>query len=271
MASFLKPHNPFAPPAEYAAMYRPEDMPLPSWSPEQLAQLPPQVRARRYPGAGTPEGDAWLRRFIAAYYGNVSHMDACVGRILDALDRLGLADSTLVVYTTDHGEMLGEHGLRGKFCFFDGSARLSLIARLPGHIPAGRRTNALVDQADYVPTFLDFAGIPPATRSQTFDGQSFAPVLAEPSRPGKPFAFGEYGLPQRPFYMRRDERWKYVYYTDASPEHRAMPGAKLTAEELYDAANDPEEQINLASDPAYAEIVAQQRSALFAYLEQIRS
>jgi len=266
VASFLKPHNPFAPPAEYATMYRPEDMPLPEWSSEQLAQLPPQARAHCYPGVGTPAGDAWLRRFIAAYYGNVSHMDACAGRILDALDRLDLDQNTLVVYTTDHGEMLGEHGLRGKFCFFDGSARLPLIARLPGHIPAGRRANALVDQADFVPTFLDLAGIAPAPRSQAFDGQSFAPVLAEPNRPGKPFVFGEYGLPRRPFYMRRDERWKYVYYTDASTERDGV-GAQRTAEELYDAANDREERINLAGDPAYADIVIQQRSALFAYLK----
>ena len=95
-------------------------------------------------------------RTVAHHFGQagyVSHMDACAGRILDALARLGLAENTLVVYTTDHGEMLGEHGLRGKFCFFDGSARLPLIARLPGHIPAGHRSTALVDQSDFVPTF----------------------------------------------------------------------------------------------------------------------
>ncbi|HUX86205.1 MAG TPA: sulfatase-like hydrolase/transferase, partial [Chloroflexota bacterium] len=245
VASFLKPHNPFSPPAEYAAMYRPEDMPLPAWSPEQLAQLPSQVRNRQYPNAGTPEGDAWLRRFIAAYYGNVSHMDACAGRILDAVDRLGLAESTLVVYTTDHGEMLGEHGLRGKFCFFDGSARLPLIARWPGQIPAGRRSNALVDQVDFAPTFLDLANIPSAPRSQAFDGQSFAPVLAEPSRPGKSFAFGEYDLPHRPFYMRRDERWKYICYTEAHADNDRAPGAQTTAEELYDVVNDRDERTNL--------------------------
>jgi choline-sulfatase len=268
-ASFLKPHNPFSPPAEYGAMYRPEEMPLPDWSPTQLEGLPPQLRSHRYPGAGTPEGDAWLGRFIAAYYGNVSHMDACAGRILDALDRLGLADNTLVVYTTDHGEMLGEHGMRGKFCFFDGSARLPLIARLPGHIPAGTRSSALVDQADYVPTFRDAAGFAPAARSQPFDGRSFAPVLSEPSLPGKAFAFGEFALPQRPFYMRRDERWKYVYYTDTTAGRGpAVTGATTPAEELYDSVTDPGEFTNLAADPTRNDVVAEQRAELFAFLER---
>lgn len=268
IASFLKPHAPFAPPIEYAAMYRPEDMPLPDWSPAQLEQLPLQLQRWRYPGAGTPEGDAWLRRFIAAYYGNVSHMDACAGRILDALDRLGLVEHTLVVYTTDHGEMLGEHGLRYKFCFFDGSARLPLIARLPGRIPANTRTNALVDQSDYVPTFLDLAGIRPASRSQPLDGQSFAPVLCNPRLPGKSFAFGEFALPHRPFYMRREDRWKYVYYTDVTPDDTEMVhGWKSTSEELYDSSADPGEMTNLATNPAYASVVVRQRTALFAFLE----
>src|SRR6185437_942127 len=186
-----------------------------------------------------------------------------------ALDRLGLADNTLVVYTTDHGEMLGEHGMRGKFCFFDGSARLPLIARLPGRIPAGGRSNALVDQADYAPTFLDIAGVAPAARSRPFDGQSFAPVLSDPSLRGKPFAFGEFALPQRPFYMRRDERWKYVFYTDATAGRGpAVAGEKTPAEELYDSVADPGEFTNLAGDPGHSHVLGAQRTELFAFMER---
>ncbi|HEX2038050.1 MAG TPA: sulfatase-like hydrolase/transferase, partial [Chloroflexota bacterium] len=199
VASFLKPHNPFAPPAEYAALYRPEEMPLPHWPPEQLDALPPQLRGHVAPGAGTPQGEAWARRFLAAYYGNVTHLDACVGRILGALERLGLAEDTLVLYTTDHGEMAYEHGLRGKFNFFEPSARIPLLARLPGRVPAGTRTQALLDQADFVPTLLDVCGIAPAPRSQAWDGTSAGAVLADPSAAGKSAAFGEFALtPQGP-------------------------------------------------------------------------
>src|SRR6266542_1474164 len=140
VASFLKPHNPFAPPAEYAALYKPEDMVVPSWSEEHLQHVPAQARQRVAPGAGTAEGEAWARRFLAAYYGNVTHLDACVGRLLDGLEELGLADNTLVIYTTDHVEMLYEHGLRGKFNFFEPSARNPLIVRWPGVTTPGGRT-----------------------------------------------------------------------------------------------------------------------------------
>ena len=264
VTSFLKPHNPLAPPAGCAAMYRPEDMPLPAWDADHLADIPAQAQQRKTPQPGTPEGDAWARRFLAAYYGNVTHMDACVGRLLDALDELGLAENTLVLYTTDHGEMLYEHGLRGKFNFFEPSARIPLITRLPGHVPEGASTRALVDQADFVPTLLDLADVEPAPRSRPLDGQSFAPVLQDPLAPGKPFAFGEYALNSgRPFYMRRDDRWKYVWYTAGQ-----LPDAAGPSEELYDPDADPGELHNLATDPAHADVLAEQRRLLLNFLRQ---
>jgi arylsulfatase A-like enzyme len=125
-------------------------------------------------------------------------------------------------------------------------------------VPAGARTEALCDQTDFVPTFLELAGIPPAPRSQPLDGQSFATVLADPSLPGKPFAFGEYDLGRRPFFMRRDRHWKYVSYSAGGP----------VAEELYDTVNDPGEQTNLACDPAYAPVLAEQRGELTAFLRE---
>jgi len=254
VASFLKPHNPFAPPAEYAALYRAAEMPLPAGPRPDPAGLPPQVAAHAAPGAGTPAGDAWARRFLAAYYGNVTHLDACVGRILDALERLGLAEHTLVLYTTDHGEMGYEHGLRGKFNFFEASARLPLLARLPGAVPAGAATAALVDQADFVPTLLDVCDVAPAAGSRPLDGASFAPVLADPAHSGKAAAFGEFALQAgRPFYMRRTDRWKYVLYTAGG-------------EALYDPETDPAERANLALDPAHGPVVAAEREALLAYL-----
>ena len=254
VASFLKPHNPFAPPPEYAALYKAEEMEVPVWPEGSLEQVPEQARFRKAPGAGTPEGEAWARKFLAAYYGNVTHLDACVGRLLDALEELGLAENTLVLYTTDHGEMLYEHGLRGKFNFFEPSARNPLIVRWPGVTVAGARTDALTDQADFVPTLLEACEVEPAPRTAELDGKSFVGALRDPSSAGKEFAFGEYALPSgKPFYMRRGERWKYVYYTGGG-------------EELYDPAADPGELRNLAAEPDYAQVVAAEREQLLAYV-----
>ncbi len=257
VTSFLKPHFPFAPPPEYAALYDPAAIPLPRWPEGHLEQVPPQARRRVVPGAGTPAGDALARRFLAAYYGNVSHLDACLGRVLDALEELGLAGETLVLYTTDHGELLYEHGLQGKGTFFEGAARVPLLVRLPGVVPAGARTRALVDQADFVPTLLEVCGVAPASRTAPLDGQSFARVLANPAAPGKPFAFGEFALDtERPFYMLRDERWKYVSYTAGS-----------IREQLYDLDGDPEEFHNLALDAAHRPVCEQLRRQLAGLLE----
>ncbi|HEU5318609.1 MAG TPA: sulfatase-like hydrolase/transferase [Chloroflexota bacterium] len=255
VASFLKPHNPFAPPPEYAAMYRPEDMVAPTWPAETLERVPAQARFRTAPGAGGPEGEAWAKKFLAAYYGNVTHLDACVGRLLDAVGGLGLAENTIVLYTTDHGEMLYEHGLRGKFNFFEPSARNPLLVRWPGVVPAGSRTAALTDQADFVPTLLEACEIGEAPRSQPRDGRSFAHVLRDPRSAGKEFAFGEYALPRRSFYMRRSARWKYVYYTEGG-------------EELYEPEVDPGELRNLAAEEEYGEVVAAEREALLGYLRE---
>jgi choline-sulfatase len=256
VASLLKPHAPFAPPPEYRALYSPDEIPLPRWPAGHLDAVPAQSKARPIPGAGTPAGDAIARQFLTAYYGNVSHLDECCGRILDALDELGLRERTLVLYTTDHGEMAYEHGLHGKGNFFDGAARIPLIARLPGVVPAGTATRALVDQGDFVPTLLELCGVAPAPRSRPLDGASFAPVLRDPSSRGKPFAFGEYALGSgRPFYMLRDERWKYIYYT-----------AGELREQLYDLENDPGEFTNLALDPGHRPTCERLRAQLFTFL-----
>jgi uncharacterized sulfatase len=101
-----------------------------------------------------------LRRCIAGYYGMTSLIDQEVGHILEALDRLNIADNTLVVYTTDHGHFLGQHGLIAKGAFhYEDMLRLPMIARFPGHIAAGRVSDALQSQVDFAPTFLSAAGI----------------------------------------------------------------------------------------------------------------
>lgn len=114
---------------------------------------------------------------------------------------------------------------------------------------------ALTDQADFVPTLLEACEVEPATRSQTLDGRSFAGVLRDPTTAGKEFAFGEYALGRGPFYMRRTERWKYVYYTAGG-------------EQLYEPEADPGEVRNLVGETEYAAVVERERGALLAYLRE---
>jgi arylsulfatase A-like enzyme len=173
---------------------------------------------------------------------------------------LGLAGSTLVVYTSDHGEMAGEHGLFQKFVLFDGSARVPLIVRCPWlRGPAGGVARAPVDLADVVPTCLDLCGVA-ATHPQgpsPFGGTSLAPLLREPGRrdaSGKGFAFSEIAYGAGPAYLARAGRWKYVHYTGTG--ERA----------LFDMEADPYEHRNLAATPAGAAEAEVMRRRLFIWL-----
>jgi uncharacterized sulfatase len=178
-ASFFDPHYPQIVPEPWYSMYRPEDMEVGRLVPGELDRMPPPHRLtqqekpdfsrwqetkfgnhgyHRHPH-GTDE--AWLKKMQAVYYGMVSFTDKHVGLILDALDRLGVADNTLVVYSTDHGDYLGQHGLhyKGAFHYEDG-IRVPLLVRWPGRIKAGSVRDDLQSLVDLTPTFLEAAGAP---------------------------------------------------------------------------------------------------------------
>jgi choline-sulfatase len=252
VVSFLKPHAPWTPAPEFAARYDPERLTLP---PEPGAPLPRAIDpvARRFwqphetwplPPPGDPRRDAAARRWLAAYYACVTQMDAAAGEVLTALDDLGLRERTLVLYTSDHGEMGGAHGLYQKFVFFEGSVRVPFIVRSPevgaaaGSGTAGAVAGAAVDHGDVVPTVLDLCGLPPGGAPRPLQGASLAPLLRQPAREtpsGKGFAFSEFAYPGGPAYMLRAGRWKYVHYTGSG--ERA----------LFDIARDPDETTNLAA------------------------
>jgi choline-sulfatase len=173
-------------------------------------------------------------------------MDAAAGAVLAELEALSLAQDTLVVYTSDHGEMAGEHGLYQKFVLFDGSARVPLIIRCPWlDGAAGAVAPAAVDLGDLVPTCLDLCAVPPPDPRgpAALGGTSLAPLLRDPGRreaPGKGFAFSEIAYAGGPAYLARAGRWKYVHYTGTG--ERA----------LYDLAADPYEEQDLAGAPGPA-------------------
>ncbi len=191
-------------------------------------------------------GEEGIREYVAIYHGMVKYMDDQVGRVLNKLDELGLTDQTLVIFTTDHGDMVGAHGCIGKSItgFFDDLVRIPLLMRLPGRIPAGRKVEQPVSQIDYMPTILDYVGLPvPAN----IHGRSLRPLIE-----GRTVAWRDHAFCQRANRLRmlRTERYKYFF----------APRPRIVA--LYDLEHDPEEDHNLADAPAHASTVRQMHRRL---------
>ena len=176
-ASFFDPHPKYLAPEPWDTMYDPADVSVPAVTPGEHDQSPPHLQLTQEPD---PDFSAWqepngsgchgfhshlhdrdeLAKDIACYYGMVSCMDKYIGRIIDHLDDLGLAENTLVVFTSDHGHYFGQHGLIAKGAFhYDDGLRVPMIARLPGRIPAGHLSHSLQTLVDYAPTFLDYCGL----------------------------------------------------------------------------------------------------------------
>jgi choline-sulfatase len=171
----------------------------------------------------------------------VTHLDERIGRLLDALAQHGLADNTVVIYTSDHGEFIGEHGLWWKNDFYEHSARVPLIMAWPGRFPERRRFGGAVSLLDLTQTLVELAGAPDPG---DLDGDSLLPVLHDPTNAvWKDEAFCEYygHSTNRPQRMIRTGRWKLCYYHGETPE-------------LYDLAADPNEFDNLAGRPEYRSI-----------------
>ncbi len=255
--NFFDPHHPFVVPPEYVARYDPDSLPDPVGFEEELATKPPiQQRASDESYAGHARGFASytsreIKEIIAAYYAMVTLVDDEVKRILDRLDALGLADDTIVIFTSDHGEMLGDHQLLLKGpMLYDCAVRIPLIMRWPGHLPAGERRSDLVQWIDLTSTFVELAGLPPMPTAQ---GMSLLPLArGDADAPTRGWAICEYlnsGHPYDPpvfMTMLRHGDHKLVV------QHGEPATARPRTGELYNLAADPQELRNLWDDPAYA-------------------
>lgn len=246
------PHHPFDPPKDYLERYNPDDMPLPKRRSDELANKPgfQQLDARfahndpgGYDVANMSEQDQ--REVVAAYYAMCEHIDHEVGRILKALRESGQWENTIVIFMSDHGEMLGDHGLllKGPH-FYEEAVRVPLVMQWPGVFEADRRPSGLVELTDLVPTLLDAAGLDIPERVQ---GRSLLPVLTGQADASEIRAsvFSEYYNA----WSHRGEAYATMLRTPTEKivvYHGCEPG------ELYDLAADPEEFENLWDSPAHS-------------------
>jgi choline-sulfatase len=252
ITSFLKPHDPFMPAQRFADMFKAEDMNLPaSWGKADLQSLPKEVvQSIKYNGP-TPEvhDEAKAKQHIGYYYANLAQMDDCVGQVLQALRETGYDRDTIVVYTSDHGEMLGDLGLWQKFEFYEGSCGVPLLI----HLPVGETGVATVpiSQVSLSATLTDLCGV---RQVQPNDGVSFASVVRNPHN-ARTFGpvFAEYALnTPRAKYMVRDGDWKYTFW-----QH--------DREELYNLQADPAELRNVAADARCRKEAERLKATLFAW------
>ena len=256
--NFFDPHHPFVAPQEYLDRYDPAALPRPVGRPDELATKPPILaEASRGSYAGHARGFTEhtadeIQEIVRAYYAMISLIDDEVRRVLAALDAAGLREETLVIFTSDHGEMLGDHQLLLKGpMMFEGAVRVPLILRWPGRLPAGVRRSELVQWIDLPNTFLETAGLPPLPRGQ---GASLLPLArGDAGVAWRDWALCEYRDSGHPYdppvhtTMLRRGRYKLIVHHGAPATRRARTG------ELYDLAADPDELTNLWADPAHAQ------------------
>jgi arylsulfatase A-like enzyme len=252
-----EPHLPNVVPEPFHSMCPPGDVPPWPSFPDPLEGKPYiQAQQRRTWKLDSWTWDDW-RPLVSRYLGEISLLDEQVGRILGCLDQLGLARNTLFVYTTDHGDMCGGHGMIDKhFIMYDDVMHVPLSLRWPGTLPAGVRCDSFILSAlDLASTFLEVAGLDiPAT----FQGQSLLPLLSGGGTRGREDVFGMYHGNQFGLYsqrMVRNRRWKYIWNATAE-------------DELYDLEADPGEVRNRALAPECAEVLASLRKRLVAWMEQ---
>lgn len=241
---FFRPHTPFVAPKRWFELHPLESMRLPYAPADDRGDLPAASFAHNNPVPGYGLDEETLRRALHAYHACVSFVDAQVGRLLAALDELGLADNTIVVFWSDHGYHLGEHGgIWQKRTLFEEATRAPLLIRVPGLPGNGRPCRRVVEFVDIYPTLLDAAGL---ALPEGLDGRSLLPLLRDPLTTREGGAVSQVLRPggdrlPGPVMGRsvRTERWRFTEWNG---------GAAGT--ELYDHAADPNEFRNLARNPS---------------------
>ena len=244
VCGFISPHFPLKVPEPYFSQYYPDNTDLPNNPPGHLDNLPPSAkRLQTYTGTAGPYTDDETRKARAAYYGMISFLDDKIGRLMDTLEATGQRENTVVIHTSDHGEMAGEHGLWRKMNFYEQAARIPLQISWPGNLPEGKRVSEATSNVDFVATLLDIVGIDPT--EWDMDGDSFLHYLQGTEDNLKDEVICEYLAhgTDGPRIMVRQGEWK-LSYTHRNPVEF----------ELYNLKDDPGEFENLADRQEVKEV-----------------
>jgi arylsulfatase A-like enzyme len=266
--SYVKPHWPYMAPAPYHAMYTADQCLPVVRSPDELADAHPVVAAYRQQEESLSfQREDCIRTVRPAYQGLISQLDAHLGRLFDFMEGRGLLKNTLVIFTADHGDFLGDHWLGEKELFYDTVQKVPFIAMDPR--PEADATRGTVDErfvegVDVVPTILDTLGL--AVPGHRIEGRSLQPLLHGASPAWREFAYSELDYsfrlarllrgktPQQArAFSIRTERWRYVYWLDEP-------------EQLFDLRSDPQEFQDLGRDAGHEAIRADLRERLFDFL-----
>lgn len=250
---FVRPHVPFVAPKSYFEPFLPYDkLPLPPKIPGDWDDIP--KAGINYKTSANMKMDVRRqKKAVGGYYACVAYLDAQVGLVLDALERSGQAENTIVIFTSDHGYHLGEHDFWAKVSLRDESAMVPLIIRVPGKRPAV--SHSLVELIDLYPTVASLCGLEVPSRLQ---GKDISPVFDDPAHRVRDTAFCV--APMRKGFLLRDDKWAYLQYGED-----ASKGV-----ELFDTAADPQQYANLANDAAYAGVVAEFQTRLAEKLRTVR-
>ncbi|MCF8452890.1 MAG: sulfatase-like hydrolase/transferase [Pedobacter sp.] len=244
--AFTSPHDPRTPPGNFATMYDPKKIILPS---NFLIKHPfdnGDLNVRDEQLLPVPRDPEAIKKDIALYYGMVSEMDAQVGRILEALEKSGLKENTLIVFAGDNGLAVGQHGLLGKQNLYEHSIRVPMIMSGPG-IPVNKKTEGFTYLSDITPTIIDYLAV---KRPSSVEGRSLLPVIQDPSKKVRSSIYNVYGHWSRS--IKSDDGFKMIVYN--------VDG--ITTTQLFNLKKDPLEIKDISKEPAYSEKILQMRNLL---------
>lgn len=250
--SFYGPHLPVAPPKPWDEKYSLEQCPLQPNHHDTLEGKPVEQKNNTVCYMAPNWEEAQFRDYIRRYYGYCAYIDQQIGRVLDTLTECGLDDNTIVIFTSDHGDMITAHGFIYKMdtCCYQELANVPFIIRVPGVTTPGTVTKSLAGNVDILPTLIDILDLP---EEKGVQGKSFRKVLASPGTPFRDRVFIHWNGPS---FINFDGQWKYALH----------PRSEI--DELYNLQEDSGEIKNLAMDTKYREILKNKRKEIYSWLHE---